>query len=210
MRRSEQIDTLSKALTAFQKDMPPIIKEKTASIPTKTGGSYEYKYADLASIWDKIRGNLADNGLSVVQSPSWRTSEATLTTMIAHESGQWIEDEMQLKTVQDTPQGQGSAITYARRYMLCAMLGIVADSDNDALDNRTLTPIQKKQLFDTAKKVIPELGEDPLSMVRFLSEVVGKHPSRILADEFDDAIQTVETYTSDQISSNANVKHTKE
>lgn len=83
--------------------------------------------------------------------------------------------------------------------MLCAMLGIVADRDNDARDHRAISGIQKKQLFDTAKRVLPELGEDPLSMVRFLNEVVGKHPSRILEDEFDDAINSVETYTSNQV-----------
>lgn len=199
MRRSDAINELSTALTAFQKATPPIKKDKTATVPIKTGGGYTYAYADLATIWDKIRGSLADNNLSVIQSPSSRTGEPTLTTLLAHSSGQWVEDEMPLKIVQDTPQGQGSAITYARRYMLCAMLGIVADSDNDAKDHRVISGIQKKQLFDTAKKVLPELGSDPLSMVRFLSEIVGKHPSRILEDEFDDAINSVETYTSSKI-----------
>lgn len=194
MRRSDQINELSKALTAFQKVAPPITKDKTAKL-----GTYSYTYADLASIWDKIRGNLADNGLSVIQSPSSRTGEPTLTTLLAHESGQWVEDEMPLKIVQDTPQGQGSAITYARRYALTAVLGLVADDDNDARDHKSISSIQKKKLFDTAKKVMPELGEDPLSMVRFLSEVVGKHPSRLLEDEFEDAIQSVETYTSNQV-----------
>lgn len=194
MKRSDQINELSKALTAFQKSAPVIKKDKEAKI-----GSYSYKYADLVSVWDAIRGGLADNGLSVIQSPSSYQSEQTLTTLLAHESGQWVEDTMNLKVVQDTPQGQGSAITYARRYALSAMLGLVADDDNDAADHKLLTPIQKKQLFDTAKKVLPELGDDPLSMVRFLSEVVGKHPSRLQAEELEDAIQSIETYTSNSI-----------
>lgn len=195
IKKSPTIGELSKALTAFQKVAPKIIKDKTANVPTKTGGSYKYDYADLASIWDKIRGPLADNGLSVIQLPTTLNAEPSLTTLVAHSSGEWVEDTMPLKITQDTPQGQGSAITYARRYMLCAALGIVADSDTDAADHKTISPIQKKQLFDTAKKVLPELGEDPLSMVRFLSEVVGKHPSRLLAEEFEDAINSVETYT---------------
>jgi hypothetical protein len=40
-------------------------------------------------------------------------------------------------------------------------------------------------------------------MVRFLSEVTGKHPSRILTDEYEDAIQSVETYTSNQVDKEA-------
>lgn len=196
MRRSETINELSKALTSFQKNTPKITKDKKATVPTKTGASYSYDYADLASIWDKIRGSLADNGLSVIQSPTTLSAEPALTTVVAHESGQWVEDTMPLKITQDTPQGQGSAITYARRYMLCAMLGIVADGDNDAQDHKLLSSIQKKQLFDTAKKIMPELSEDPLSLVRFLNEVIGKHPSRILEDEFYDAINSVEAYIS--------------
>lgn len=194
MKRSEQIDALSKALTAFQKDAPTITKDKTANI-----GQYSYKYADLSTIMDKIRGPLADNGLSIIQSPSSYQNEPTLTTMLAHESGQWVEDTMQLKVMQETPQGQGSAITYGRRYALCAFLGIVADDDNDAADHKTLSPIQKRQLSDTARRIVPELGEDPIAMVRFLTEVVGKHPSRILADEFDDAIAAIEGYTAVEV-----------
>lgn len=202
LRKSEMgIAELSKALTAFQKSAPKITKNKTAKVPTKSGNEYTYQYADLATIWDTIRGALADNALSVIQTPTTISGiEPALTTVVAHESGQWIEDTMPLKIVQETPQGQGSAITYARRYMLCAMLGIVADSDTDAQDHRTITSIQKKRLFDTAKRVMPELGEDPLSMVRFLSEVIGKHPSRLLEGEVEDAIQSVETYTSTQVS----------
>lgn len=199
MKRSTDIANLVKALKEFQKVAPKIEKDKTANVPTKNGSNYSYKYADIASIWDKIRGNLADNGLAVIQTPTSVNGDQALTTMLAHESGEWLEDTMALKIAQDTPQGQGSAITYARRYALTSMLGIVADDDTDANDHRTLSPIQKKQLFDTAKKVMPELGEDPLSLVRFLNETVGKHPSRILATEFEDAIDSVESYTRNSI-----------
>lgn len=196
MKTSDKIDELAKALTAFQKASPPITKDKTAKL-----GSYSYKYADLSTIWEKIRGTLADNELSVIQSPSSYQTEQSLTTMLLHSTGQWVSDTMSLKIIQDTPQGQGSAITYARRYALTAMLGLVADDDNDASNHKIISQVQKKRLFDTAKKVLPELGEDPLSMVRFLTEVVGKHPSRILEDEFEDAIQSVETYTAAEVKS---------
>lgn len=196
MKRSESIAELSKALTAFQKVAPIIKKDKEAKLQLKNGGQYGYKYADLSSIMDVIRGPLADNGLAIVQSPTAYSAEPMLTTMVSHSSGQYIEDTMQLKITQDTPQGQGSAITYARRYMLTAMLGLVADDDTDAQDHKTISVMQKKRLADTAKSVVPELGEDPLSLVRFLAEVTGKHPSRILVDEFEDALAAVEIYTS--------------
>ena len=194
-KKSDSIADLAEALTNFQKSIPVIPKDKTAKI-NSSKGSYSYKYADLGSIWDKIRGPLADNGLSVLQSPTTLQSDPALTTIVMHKSGQWIEDTMQLKIMQDSPQGQGSAITYARRYMLSAMLGIVTDDDTDAQEHQAISNIQKQQLRNAALKVVPELQGDPIAMVRFLSEVTGKHPSRLTVDEFDDAIQAVVMYTS--------------
>lgn len=44
---------------------------------------------------------------------------------------------MPLMLAKDDPQGQGSAITYARRYSLMAMLSLVADVDDDAQSTRS-------------------------------------------------------------------------
>lgn len=199
MKRSDSIAEISQALTKFQKSAPKITKEKTANVPMKTGGSYSYKYADLSVIWDKIRGHLADNGLAVIQSPTTQMSEQALTTMVSHKSGEWVEDTMRLNIMQETPQGQGSAITYARRYAMCSMLGIVADDDTDAQDHRPASSVDKQRLYAAAKKVVPEIAEDPIAAVRFISEVVGKHPNRILETEVEDAIQAIQLYTADQI-----------
>jgi hypothetical protein len=38
---------------------------------------------------------------------------------------------MPLLLTKEDPQGQGSAITYARRYALCAVLNLVGDDDDD-------------------------------------------------------------------------------
>lgn len=195
LRKSDSITGLTKALTKFQKTVPKITKNKTATVPMKNGGQYSYKYADLASIWDAIRTNLSDNGLAVIQSPTVQQTDPALTTVLMHESGEWVEDTMPLKITQDSPQGQGSAITYARRYALCSMLGIVADDDTDAQEHRVVNGVEKQRLVMAAKKVIPELSEDPGALLRFLTEVSGKHPSRILESEVDDVIQSIELYT---------------
>lgn len=193
MKRSEQIGKISTALTAFQKSVPKIIKNKTANVPMKSGKTYSYKYADLADVWDSIRGHLADNKLSAIQSPTTLQGEQGLTTLISHESGEWIEDSMKLVIVQDSPQGQGSAITYARRYMLTSMLGIVADEDNDAADHRTVTQLEKKRIWDTAKKVAPDITS-PYDLTRFISEIIGKHPNRVLSNEVDEVVEALEMY----------------
>ena len=112
------------ALAAFQKSVPPITKDKTAG---GTGVSYTYKYADLAAIISVIRETLATNQLAVTQ-----IIEAdTLKTIVMHEGGGRIVSVMPLRLDGLAPQKQGSLITYMRRYSLTAILGIVAEDDDD-------------------------------------------------------------------------------
>lgn len=76
---------------------------------------------------------LSSLGLVLVQSPSSLDGEPALTTRLIHvETGEELSDTMPLMLAKDDPQGQGSAITYARRYALMSTLGLVADEDNDA------------------------------------------------------------------------------
>lgn len=126
MNRSESIENIAKALVAFQGNVTN--PKKTADNPF-----FQSKYAPLEEIINTIRPVLAKHGLSVIQLPSKTNGEIEVTTMILHESGEWIQSEpLKLKVEKDTPQGAGSAITYARRYSLSAMLGIESEGDDDA------------------------------------------------------------------------------
>ena len=59
-------------------------------------------------------------------------SQPVLRYRLTHAAtGEHIEDTMPLLITQPTPQGMGSALTYARRYSLCAVLNLVADADDD-------------------------------------------------------------------------------
>lgn len=129
--RSEQVNELATALSAFQGKLSSVAKDKTANIPTKSGGSYSYSYADLSSIWEAIRTPLAECGLSVVQMPEFGDGMVFVSTLILHSSGQFIQSAIGTRPADVTPQAIGSAITYLRRYGLGAMLGIVTDIDDD-------------------------------------------------------------------------------
>jgi hypothetical protein len=74
---------------------------------------------------------LTKNGLSVVQIPGFDANDVWLETMILHSSGESLSGRYPLRPSQQTPQGYGSALTYARRYSLAAMVGVVADEDDD-------------------------------------------------------------------------------
>ena len=93
---------------------------------------FKSRYATLTDCWNVCREPLADNGLSVIQFPTGNTPEGvTLRTILAHEGGASIESEFLMPVVKRDPQGVGSAISYARRYALSAILGIVSDEDDD-------------------------------------------------------------------------------
>jgi hypothetical protein len=121
--RSASIAALAAALAKAQGEMEGAAKGNT-------NPHFKSKYADLASVWDACRGPLAKNGLAVLQPVSADGARVTVTTILAHSSGDWIEESLTMTAQQNTPQGVGSAITYGRRYGLASMVGIAPEDDD--------------------------------------------------------------------------------
>lgn len=123
--QSEQINELSVALIAAQQAIQPAKKDSV-------NPHFKSAYASLQSVWDAARPVLAPNGLAISQGfTAGDGSAVTITTTLIHKSGQWIRSALTMTPQRADPQGIGSAITYGRRYGLSAMLGIVADEDDD-------------------------------------------------------------------------------
>lgn len=126
-------DTLAAALAAFQAEMPVVGKNKTANVPMKSGGSYSYRYADLADVTAAATPLLVRHGLAFTCLP--RAAESgrgyELAGVLLHTtSTERLEGALPL--VGNAAQELGSAITYARRYLLGCMTGLVTDDDDDA------------------------------------------------------------------------------
>lgn len=125
MNKSESIASLAKSLAEVQASLAPAKKDSTNPF-------FNSRYADLSSVWESCRELLAKNGLSVIQGNSIGANNTVIVeTILAHESGQWIQSELCMPLAKNDPQGVGSAITYGRRYGLAAIVGIVADDDDD-------------------------------------------------------------------------------
>jgi hypothetical protein len=124
MQTSDNIADLAAALAKAQGAIDTAKKDAT-------NPHFKSKYADLASVWDACRKALSDNGLSVVQTPGeCGGNQVEMTTMLLHASGQWISDRLTIPLAKVDAQGYGSAITYARRYALSAMVGVAPDDDD--------------------------------------------------------------------------------
>ena len=124
--QSAEIGEIAAALSVAQAEINPA--EKNATNP-----HLKNKYANISAIYDAVRDVLPKHGLCVVQTmlPTDGT-RAHVRTTLAHKSGQWFASECVMPLDrQGGAQGMGSAITYARRYSLSAILGVVADEDDD-------------------------------------------------------------------------------
>lgn len=123
----------AKAFVAAQSEMPEITKDKSATIPTNKGGSFTYSYADLPTIIEKVRPILTKHELAFAQSvETTETKDLAITTRIYHSAGGVQSFGPLLMPGGGDARSAGSAITYGRRYALCAALGIAADEDDDA------------------------------------------------------------------------------
>jgi hypothetical protein len=119
--QSEVIDKVAGAIVAAQGELSNPPKTKTVY-----AGQKKYSFAPLPEILDAVRPVLKKHGLAVIQ----LVQDRTLSTRIVHTTGQWIGSMYPLPPVSDS-QAMGSAITYARRYSLCAILGIAGEDDED-------------------------------------------------------------------------------
>lgn len=117
---------LAAALALVQTKLPTIEKHQTADT-----GSYKYEYADLADVSEPLLPLLGDAGLSWTCRPTFNErGEFVLAYALMHTSGEQIEGEYPLPK-SGTSQAVGAAITYARRYALCAVTGAAPRGDDD-------------------------------------------------------------------------------
>lgn len=146
MNKSESIDQLCVALSLTQSQMRGAVKDSENPF-------YKSKYADLQSIWEAIRDPLTKNGLSISQLTDTNGAELYLETILLHKSGQWVSGRIPVLMKERSAQAMGSAITYARRYALAAIVGIYQeDDDGDAATKPSLAdeiykPFEKKPVI---------------------------------------------------------------
>lgn len=128
--RSEQINDLALALSKAQAEIHGAVKDSNNLF-------FESNYADLASTWGACREALTKNHLSIIQTTEITPSGPILVTTLFHGSGQFIQGHYPIRPQKEGPQALGSAVTYARRYALAAMVGVCpVDDDGEAAMNR--------------------------------------------------------------------------
>lgn len=127
MEQSETIKALLESLVNVQAELSTLPKDKQG---------YGYKYTELDTVISSIKPLFAKYKLGFMQSLTVFVNKPAITTRIFNNAGEWIEDTTLLPEISvgktNAAQNLGAAITYMKRYALCAMLGISSDEDVDA------------------------------------------------------------------------------
>jgi hypothetical protein len=94
---------------------------------------FRNRYASLAAVRNAVVPPLARNGIACLQDLRAVESGISCETLLVHSSGQQMSfGPLVLPVSKADAQGFGSAATYARRYQLMAVAGVVGDADDDA------------------------------------------------------------------------------
>lgn len=165
---SETIGALAESLAKVQGSIESVKKTKKAE-----GKKFSYNYADIASVIEAVQIPLAQNGLALIQTPLdvRRIDGArpeyivTVITELMHASGEWIRFSTDMLCEREGAQGIGSAITYARRYALSALLMIPQEDDDG-----------EKATYDghTVTEMVEILSRHGISADDFANAVYGK------------------------------------
>lgn len=146
----------AEALAAFQAECPRIKKSRTTK-----GGKWNFQYASLDDIDEVIRPLLAKHGITISfnseHSVADKANVINVTCRIR--VGSYFEDEkfgcpVPVDLNASQPQQWGAALSYAKRYALCAALNIVVtDEDTDAAGVvTTITAVEMVQLEDLIRE----------------------------------------------------------
>lgn len=159
-RKADEAAELAK-IEEFRRDVPPGIGEVEAELRAqkppvhlyaaihkaqakietvrKNGENphFKSKYATLDEVWETVKKPLNDAGLIVLCDVYTANGERMLTTRLIHaETGEEASCTFPIMAATNSPQAIGSAMTYARRYTLTALLEIVT---GDGVDDDGVT-----------------------------------------------------------------------
>lgn len=124
------------ALVAFQAEMKTVGKDKV-------NPHFKSRYADIASITEEVMPLLSKHGLAFTCLPRSADNGYEIVGKLVHSSGSYLEGSLPLYG--NDSQKIGSSITYARRYLLGCLTGVVTGDEADDDGNMAATTNQRVQ-----------------------------------------------------------------
>lgn len=141
--------SIAKAFFKFQAKVPKIELDSDGFLNGK-----KFRYASLGNIADKIKPVLQECGLFI----SHKVEYGKLVCSLVHaESGESMVSSITLSSLHSgtNAMGYGTAMTYARRYGMSALLFLITEDDNDAPEDKI--PLPEKGMTEALERI--EEGE---------------------------------------------------
>ena len=128
--------SLYEALCAAQATLPDVSKNRTAKVKGKSKAGvdfeYSYKYADITDVLAVVRPHFSKYGIAILQPTRIEDRLVMVATRLVHNTtGQFEESLYPVSSIGPDHRELGAALTYARRYALCSMIGLAPDEDTD-------------------------------------------------------------------------------
>ncbi len=184
----------NRAVSDFQRQCPIIAKADV---------SYTAAYARLDRIWRTIRPLLTGLGLSVTWSVcEMKEGMCRVEGRLAHRDGHGEKLVMDMplpdliknkdgKPVQNFAQQMGSASTYAKRYAMCAALGIVTGDDDNG-ENAGALFVTEEQARAVSDKIDACRGLDSFDEKTFWKWCQASCAEELRANRFNDVMAALD------------------
>lgn len=184
VQKNKAAEAFALALAKFQADCPIIVKKRGVTLE-RNSATPSYYYASLDDIMRQIAPILADCGLSISFSASL-TEAGHLSATCSVRCGSHVQDSTITLPVPaemrvNATQKMGAAMSYAKRYALCAALNITVggeDTDGKGLDAKPVSSEQMKEIND----LIASTGAD---LPRFLKWIGVDSVSELTVKQFN-------------------------
>jgi hypothetical protein len=162
---SDDIKELCVALVNAQKEMPIAHSNQK--------GHFKGGFADIIEVFEVSRPILVKNGLAISQQLVPAENGTILQTMLIHTSGQWIKSQVLLSPLKQDMTALGAYITYYRRYSYAAIVGLVAEKDDDGA---AITKAEEgyKRIDHTKPEYISKEEKD------YVEKLLGHFPAELI------------------------------
>lgn len=190
-RSSATIGSIAAALAKAQCELTNPEKSLVGLLPSPSPreAARSFRYTPLSAGLDIVRKSLGHHEIATVQTTEIDKDAGLvrLTTVLAHASGEWFSSDWPVCSIGDmaVPQRMGTALTYARRYSLFALVGIAGEDDKDAPALPSVEPVENsaKANGHAARGPSPNGSRGRLAPRRMLSaEDSAKLRERLLAE----------------------------
>ena len=167
---SEEIGHLSAALVKAQSEVDNAVKNAT-------NPHFRSSYANLEAVLFTVKPILAKHDLSVVQFPGYEDGVCTLSTLVLHKSGEWLQSEAGAPLDKPTAWSVGSCVTYLRRYSLASICQIAQEDDDGSAASEPSNPKPAKQTKPAKQPTVDnkKLLDERLGVLESILQAVEEH-----------------------------------